>query len=291
MRAQNLHRRRPRQTQERRMRSILSAGATDVGRCREGNEDCFAVLPDHGLLLVADGMGGHEQGEVASAMAINEISTRYMACWPFMSEAAGVRALHEAIAQASEAIYQAGQTVSKRSMGTTVVAALVYDRRLFLACVGDSRAYLKRGDNLLQVTRDQTMATALVDRGHYPTDAQAYKTMHAGYAHALSQFVGCQYPLDVALTTVNLRRGDVLLLCSDGLTGMLTDKEIQEALSAEADPAKACAKLIELANAAGGEDNITAIVARFEGDALPPPTPQDVADLKREPYVLAPTAG
>jgi serine/threonine protein phosphatase PrpC len=291
MGAQNLHRRRPRQTQERRMTGIQCAGATDVGCVREGNEDSFLILPDQGLFAIADGMGGCQAGEVASALAIEEISAWFTQHRPFLSEIEGVRALRGAVVQAGDSVYAASLQSCRGKMGTTVVATLVYDRRLFIACVGDSRAYLWRRQSFVQLTRDQTMAAALVDYGLYATDEEARRTMSPGYARALSQFVGSQYPLNVALTAVDLRRGDVLLLCSDGLTGMLTDDVIMQVLSTEIDPANACAKLIELANAAGGEDNITTIVARFDGEDLSLPTPQDVADLKREPYVPAPNAG
>ncbi len=272
------------------MRSILSAGATDVGRCREGNEDSFLILPDQGLFVIADGMGGYQSGKVASALAIKEIGAWFTQHRPFLSEIEGVRALRGAVTQASDSVYAASRQSCRGKMGTTVVGALAYERKLFIACVGDSRAYLRRRHSFVQLTRDQTMATALVDQGLYATDEEARRTMNPAYARALNQFVGSQYSLNIALTAVDLRRGDALLLCSDGLTGMLTDAVIMAVLSTETDPANACAKLIELANAAGGEDNITAIVARFEGDDLSPPTPQDVADLKREPYVLAPSA-
>ena len=291
MYVQNLHRRRPRQTQERRMSSILSAGATDVGRCREGNEDCFAILADQGLFLIADGMGGYEAGEVASELAIKEIGAWFTQHRPFLSEIEALRSLQGAVIQAGDSVYAESLLSRRGKMGTTVVAALVYDRKLFIACVGDSRAYLMRGQSLVQLTTDQTMVAALVAQGLYATDEEARRTMSPAYARALSQYVGSQYALNVALTAVDLRRGDVLLLCSDGVTGMLPEAVIMAILSTEIEPADACAKLIELANAAGGHDNITAIVARFDGDDLPLPTPQDVADLKREPYVLALNAG
>lgn len=287
---QNLHRRRPRQTEGRRMTGIQSAGATDVGRIREGNEDSFLILLDQGLFVIADGMGGYQSGEIASALAIKEIGAWFTQHRPFLSEIEALRALRGAVIQAGDSVYAESLQPRRGKMGTTVVAALVYDRRLFIACVGDSRAYLKRHHSFVQLTRDQTMAAAFVDHGYYATDEEACRTMNPGYARALNQFVGSEYPLNVVLTAVDLRRGDTLLLCSDGLTGMLTDDVILQVLSTEIDPANACAKLIELANAAGGEDNITAIVAHF-GDDLPLPTPQDVADLKREPYVLAPNAG
>lgn len=269
-----------------------SASKTDMGIKRGSNEDCHVIQGGLGLFILADGMGGHNAGEVASALAVRAVQQQ-LAPVQIMSETEMARALERAVLKANEAVFQAA-VGPRKGMGTTLVVALVYEQRLFVACVGDSRAYLRRGDRLVLITRDQNGINDAIDCGMIASEEDLLSKMKIKTVPpmflALTQYVGMERTPKVALTVVDLRRDDELLLCSDGLTNERTEAQIAELLEASPTPQQACAALVAAANAAGGHDNITVIVTRFDGDDLPPSTPQDVADLKREPYVLAPNA-
>ncbi len=172
-------------------------------------------------------------------------------------------------------------------MGTTATIAALIDDHLFFGQVGDSRAYLLRGDRLVQVTRDQSLVNQLIEAGQL-TEEEAETFEHN---NIILQALGTAESVQVDLTYVELRRGDTLLLCSDGLSGMVRNDEIREVLRSFEEPLEACRELTDRANLAGGHDNVTVVVEKYEGEGLKPLTPQDVADLKYRKYELPEHAG
>lgn len=228
---------------------------SDVGRQRGNNEDAFAIapLPSGILCIVADGMGGHQAGEVASRLAVETIQEA-------VARAGGdPAALVEAVQAAHRAIRQAGVAdPTKTGMGTTVVCALLRDGQAHLVSVGDSPAFLLRGSQVSQVTRDHSLVGEALARGEL-TPAQA--ATHP-YRHVLTRCLGQPEPLEVeSYPPLELVVGDTLVLCTDGLTEHVASDELP-ALIADRPAQQAAEALVELANARGGVDNITVIVAR-----------------------------
>ncbi|HEV2871481.1 MAG TPA: Stp1/IreP family PP2C-type Ser/Thr phosphatase [Actinomycetota bacterium] len=238
---------------------LSSFAETDVGRTRSGNEDSH--FRGRTVFAVADGLGGHQGGEVASAAAIEPLAALDGRELAKPAEAAEV--LAAAIREANAAIIdRAAGDPGLWGMGTTVTAAaLAGDRHLQLAHVGDSRAYLLRDGSLEQLTTDHTVVGELVRRGRL-TPAQA--AIHPERS-ILTRAVGLdpRIPVDTP-DPIDLHPGDQVLLCSDGLTEAVPDPRIGEILSTEPDGTAACASLIDAANDAGGPDNITVVLLRAE---------------------------
>lgn len=261
-------------------------GASDVGLMREGNEDNFLVAdigrgtvgsapeilkhdlatPGGSLFLVCDGMGGALAGEVASKMATDTI-LEVLRKEPLAdSHAALVRRLDQAIKEASSRIYGAARrNLKQRGMGTTVTAACLLDGRIFLGQVGDSRAYILRSDEIFLVTRDQSLLNQLLEAGQI----SAEEAKDFEYQNVILQAAGTQQNVEPVFTFVDLRQGDVLLVCSDGLHGMVGDDVIAYTILNGGTLEEACRHLIEQANRNGGHDNISVVLARFTGDGLP----------------------
>ncbi|HKQ70897.1 MAG TPA: PP2C family serine/threonine-protein phosphatase [Polyangiaceae bacterium] len=281
---------------------LMLFGRTDVGQIREHNEDNFLVadltrksrsllesdrvmsIGQNGTILgVCDGMGGAAAGEVASQLAVDIIFEK-------MSSGGAARSRDEFAHRLVQAVETAGLRIfteakvdrARRGMGTTATIAGLIDGHLFLAQVGDSRGYVLRGDKLVQVTRDQSLVNQLIEAGQL-TEAEAETFEHN---NIILQALGTADTVQVDLTYVVLNRGDTLLLCSDGLSGMIRFDEIREVLTGVPDPFEACRVLVDRANRAGGHDNITVIVAKFEGDALPSAT-ADADDLRYRKYPLS----
>jgi PPM family protein phosphatase len=238
---------------------LSSFAGTDVGRTRSGNEDSHFC--GRTVFAVADGLGGHQGGEVASAAAVEPLAA--LDGRDFADPAEAAEALAGAIAEANSAILdQAAGDPGLWGMGTTVTAAAVTSGdQLQLAHVGDSRAYLLRDGSLDQVTTDHTVVGELVRRGRL-TPAQA--AVHPERS-ILTRAVGLdpRIPVDTP-DPIDLHPGDQVLLCSDGLTEAVPDPRIAEILAAEADGGAACASLVDAANDAGGPDNITVVLLRVE---------------------------
>ncbi len=277
---------------------------TDVGQVREHNEDNFivadlsrktrglleanrsAIVGKHGLLFsVCDGMGGAAAGEIASQLAVDILYERMVDgledSQP-LSRDQLARRLTRAIEAAGLRIFQEAKLDrSRRGMGTTVTAAALVDDHLFFAQVGDSRGYLLREGKLVQLTRDQSLVNQLIEAGQL-TEEEAETFEHN---NIILQALGTADTVQVDLTYCELRRGDLLLLCSDGLSGMVRGDEIREALKSAEDPVEACKLLTDRANQAGGHDNITVVVVRFDGEGLQPLTP-DIEALKYRKYTL-----
>ena len=235
-----------------------------MGRRREANEDCLLLAPEAGLLAVADGMGGHAAGEVASRIVIETLEEvlGHRSARPG-HEAASPDRLREAIRLANERIFRSMEGREElRGMGTTVVAALVCADRLAVGYVGDSRAYLLRDGSLTQLTADHSWVQEQVNLGLLsPAEAHRHP-----FRNIVTRALGSR---DVVadVREERLLPGDVLLLCSDGLNSMVDDDGIRSILSGRGESAAMADALVEAANAAGGEDNITVIVARAEAAA------------------------
>ena len=239
---------------------ICFGAATDVGQVRRNNEDAWFADPASGLFVVADGMGGQQAGELASKMVI-EALPRLLAQRLerlFRPRPRAIRYwLPRILSELSLAVWQTAQGHLKlRGMGSTVVLALVRDGRVYLAHLGDSRGYFLRRGVLLRLTDDHSVVAMLLRAGAItPEEALVHSARGA-----ITRFVGMEQPAEPDVCTLEPRRGDRLLLCSDGLNGMLSDQDITGVLAAHEDPKRAAEALVAAANAAGGFDNITALV-------------------------------
>jgi protein phosphatase len=275
-------------------------GRTDVGQIREHNEDNFLIadltrrsrtllegdreqtVGERGSVMgVCDGMGGAAAGEIASQLAVDIIFERLLQNAPPTEHDELARRLVHAVEDAGIRIFnEARADRTRRGMGTTATIAALVDGRLFVAQVGDSRAYVLRGDRLVQVSRDQSLVNQLIEAGQL-TEEEAETFEHN---NIILQALGTAETVQVDLTFVDLERGDRLLLCSDGLSGMVRADELRDVLSNHKDPLDACKELTDRANRAGGHDNITVIVADFDGAGLP--TRGSTGDLSYKKYAL-----
>ncbi len=263
-------------------------GKSDLGRTREHNEDTFlvadlsiqnaslqpevrshAVGPKGSLFMVADGMGGAVAGELASQMATDVIYRHLSTVWATDGETSQDRfayRMKEALELANHRIFEyAREHPELRGMGTTATVAGVLGDGLWLAQIGDSRAYLARGGEVIQLTKDQSLMQRLVDAGEL-TQEEADQSERR---NIILQALGPDARVKVDLTHQTLRRGDTLVICSDGLSSQVRREEIGELIETSNGLADLCDALIDLANGRGGPDNITVVVARFEGEGLP----------------------
>lgn len=250
----------------------VAAAKTDIGQKRQGNEDRFCLDPALGLYVVADGMGGHAAGEVASRLAVETIQ-EWMGKYLSGADAAIVgpaaaagsaeaNFLLNSIRLANRIIFDSAKERREYAgMGTTVVAVLARDDRFVLAHVGDSRIYRIRRDHIAQVSRDHSFVQQQVDNGMM-SEAEAHQSQ---YRHMITRALGLKENVDVDLTEQPARPGDVLLLCSDGLSDLLDDEEMLAAVRDHADDLnQACQALVDRANSKGGDDNITVLVVRAQ---------------------------
>jgi serine/threonine protein phosphatase PrpC len=241
-------------------------GRTDTGLVREGNEDAFALCPELGLVVVADGMGGHAAGEVASQMTVDAMLGVLLdpeGGWspdlPLPPQAACAM-LVTAIQRANAEVFAAARkSPALRGMGTTVVAALTFRGRLAVAHVGDSRAYLLRERWLVRLTEVHTVVNERRRTGSRPGDLDWL----GGFSHALTRAVGSAGAIAVETRLVTPRAGDVVLLCSDGLTNAVCERDIAAVIDGSPDLKAAAAELIARANGAGGPDNVTVVLQRW----------------------------
>ena len=260
---------------------------SDLGKTRDHNEDNFLVadlsrrdctapmaereyeMGDRGLLLVvADGMGGAAAGELASEMATDTIYKQLVGSWLREPEATGQRfalRLKEAVETANLEIHNYAKAhPENRGMGTTATAVGILGDHLYLTQVGDSRAYLVRDGAAHQLTKDQSLMQRLVEAGELTEEEAA----HSERKNIILQALGPDTRIKVDLTHQEIRRDDILLLCSDGLSGQVKKEEMARMASETRDLTAVCDRLVALANERGGPDNITVIVARLDGDGL-----------------------
>jgi PPM family protein phosphatase len=245
--------------------------STDVGRMRTNNEDSY--LSERPVAAVADGMGGHNAGEVASAIAIEELAgLRGMGPWP--NERAATDDLKRAIVRANRRIREmAAGDRELNGMGTTLVAVLEDGDSVHLANVGDSRAYLLRQGELSQVTVDHTLVQELVDDGKLsPKDAERHPQRSM-----ITRALGVDHEVEIDLFTYKLQPGDRLVLCSDGLSDVLNPTQIRNALLRVRDPQKAAERLVAMAVEGGGPDNVTVIVVDTMEAGAEPDATDDLA--------------
>lgn len=250
---------------------VVAAGRSDVGLLREHNEDSFALLHAHGLFVVADGMGGHRAGEVASQLATAAVTAffdstmREDATWPFHydpSLSVEENRLVTSIKVANRSIYEEGaRAAAHRGMGTTFVGILVARQgsRVFVGHVGDSRCYRVREGAITLLTQDHSLVNEYMRSMPDLPAAQREELPR----NVITRALGMNDVVQVDLHAEESRENDVYVLCSDGLSGMISDDEILQVVSAFDDPEIACKSLIALANDHGGEDNITALVLRL----------------------------
>jgi protein phosphatase len=241
---------------------ILQAAArTDVGLRRSVNEDCFALAADLGLYLVADGMGGHTAGQLASRLATAGTveALRKLAG----TDASLTEKLRYCVAAANRGVFDTAQAKPELSgMGTTLVAVLAGSDRVALAHVGDSRAYLIRAGRIRQLTDDHSLVAELVRRNEIsPGAARGHP-----HRHVLTRALGVRRAVEADLAELTPAEGDVIVLCSDGLTGLVEDAEIAAEVESGANLEATCGRLVDMANERGGEDNITVACVRWQQD-------------------------
>jgi serine/threonine protein phosphatase PrpC len=249
---------------------IRAAAAIDVGLVRQNNEDNYYIDETLGLFVVADGMGGHTAGELASKMAVDIIRDYFrgigkggpVQIGPYRKDCSDTtNRLASSIRLANMAIYEASiNRPELRGMGTTVAAAQIDGEHLSIAHVGDSRIYLIRAGNIEQLTDDHSVVYEQVKRDLITKEEASRSEMR----HILTRALGSAADTEVELSEMTLAREDVLLLCTDGLSGMVEDEAMLSVINAIDDPAAACEKLITMGNANGGKDNITVVVVRPE---------------------------
>lgn len=246
---------------------ITCAGDTHVGVVRSGNEDAFLLDFQHGVFIVADGMGGHAAGEVASEMAVQIIARELGPLRGLSDRAAGDR-MREAIRAANAAIFERTLAeADKRGMGTTTTVLGLFAERYLIGQVGDSRAYLLRNGLFQQLTKDHSYVQEQVDAGLLTAD----QARTHPYSNVITRCVGANEEVIPDVYFGTLRTGDVILLASDGLTGMLEDEHLAEILRGQGTPETWVSRMIAEANRRGGLDNITAIVVRVDQAGSPPP--------------------
>lgn len=244
---------------------ILVDGRTDKGLVRSNNEDNFYLDDKAGVLVVADGMGGHASGEIASKMAIDVIRDYFTVLKEERTTLVGkyqdeysemTNRIGSAVRLANKAIYEAAKSNSAwQGMGTTVAAVLLNGNKLSIAHVGDSRVYLVRAGNIEQLTDDHSVVYEQVKR-ELLTKEEAEKSE---MKHLLTRALGTTPGVDVDFDELTLVGGDILILCTDGLNSMVSDDDILSVVVSTNDPASVCETLINMANNNGGKDNITVI--------------------------------
>lgn len=248
---------------------IIISGLTDQGQVRDHNEDSIGSNPDLGLAVLADGMGGHKGGEVASALAVDTILSTLSQSLKDLptGETDGITgyslesmAIESAIKEANKVIYQAAQNNSSyEGMGTTVVVLLFYDNRITVAHVGDSRLYRMRDENLEQLTRDHTLIQELLDRGFY-SEEEAQQSMNK---NLVTRAVGVNPEVEIDLLEDVGQPQDIYLLCSDGLNDMIDDGLIRDImLNYQKNIDRIATELVKQANEHGGKDNVSALLAK-----------------------------
>jgi serine/threonine protein phosphatase PrpC len=248
---------------------LLCVGLTDTGRVREHNEDTIAHDSDMGLVVLADGMGGYNAGEVASGIAVKTVTNLVREAVelqdlsvpdPTTGLSRPAIILRDAIQRANKIIYQTARSQAQcEGMGTTVVAAVFYDNKITVAHVGDSRLYRVRGNQIEQITLDHSLLQELVDRGFYsPEEAQ-----RASNKNYVTRALGVENVVEVEMQEHPVQKGDVYLLCSDGLSDMIGDDDMAVTVNTFGNnPNSVTQHLVQMANDNGGKDNISVILAQ-----------------------------
>jgi protein phosphatase len=256
---------------------IRYAAKTDVGMKRTHNEDYFSLIEDEQLFIVADGMGGHASGEVASKMAADAVSEFYQrtkdedATWPYKMDRQLSYIENRLVCGIKLANYRIFEAASRdlryKGMGTTIVAALINGEKIYIAHVGDSRAYRLRNGAIQQITRDHSLLEDYKDAKPDMTEEEQRNFPHK---NVITRALGMRDSVQVDIKHEPIQDGDIFLLCSDGLSGMVEDPQILHIISASGDLERAVAELVDQANRAGGVDNITALLLQCNLNGKPP---------------------
>ncbi|MEX0619089.1 MAG: Stp1/IreP family PP2C-type Ser/Thr phosphatase [Pseudohongiellaceae bacterium] len=248
------------------------AALTDPGLNREQNEDCIGYSREYGIAVLADGMGGHQAGEVASKIAVDSVlrGLQKLIAGKNAGSITGSQLLEfvsNTISNSNARIFEAATAnTSHKGMGTTLVAAILLESRLYVGHVGDSRVYLFRNQELKRITKDHSLIQDLVDKGFYTED----EARSASVKHVVTRALGAGREVEVDTIEHEVEENDLLLLCSDGLTDMLSDGVIAEVLGdASAGLENKAKNLVDLANRHGGKDNISVILIRQSADRPP----------------------
>lgn len=243
---------------------ISAVGLSDIGLVRQNNEDVWAELPDIGFFVLADGMGGHQAGEVAAREAVKTLSRSIKkkvssAQRPSLSDFSSL--LYRAIVNVNRHVHKMGCSKSEwRGMGTTLCCLLFHSQGVVFAHVGDSRIYRLRGKRFEQMTKDHSLLSELVEQGQIEEDeASAFL-----YKNIITKAIGTEPNVDPEVETKKIRSGDLFLICSDGLSDLLTSEEISAVLDKAPSLKKAAETLIMRANDRGGRDNITVVIIKVE---------------------------
>jgi protein phosphatase len=258
---------------------LRAAMRSDPGKVRDQNQDACLVVPELGLFAVADGMGGHQAGDVAARLAVEHLPALVQRALARPGRRDAGIALERAVVELSALVNaEAATDPGLAGMGTTLVLVMVMGVTAYVAHVGDSRAHLLRQDRLRRLTEDHCYAAELVRAGVLgPEEASAHP-----YGHGLTRAIGMPGTARPDVFPLDLADGDRLLLCSDGLTKMVPDTRIGALLAAAADPESACSALVGAANDAGGYDNVSAVVVdvRLPGAVAPGADDEPVADAR-----------
>ncbi len=237
---------------------------SDKGIQRDSNEDSYNIIAGYPnvpvCFIIADGMGGHNSGEVASKMAVDSISNYILEFPDDLSDETRVEErIQDAIINANTEIFEISKLKPETAgMGTTLILAVVCNKKIYIGHVGDSRVYLLRDGNFEQITTDHSFIEELVKTGSITRlEAQGHPKRNL-----ITRALGCLEKVESDLYDCNIKDNDVYLLCTDGLTNMLDDEKIKEILENTDDPQQACNTLVDAANAAGGEDNVSVIIFR-----------------------------
>lgn len=250
------------------MNSISFCGKSDVGMKRQRNEDSFAIEADYGFFIVADGMGGHAGGDVASLIAaetardfLKEALSGSEIRWPFgvdHSLPRNINILSSGIRLANMRIFNESTGI-RRGMGTTMAVLLLQEQKAYVCHVGDSRIYRIRNNYIEQLTEDHSLVADEIRRGAITRD----EARSFALRNILTRAVGTSEDVECDCRIEDLKNGDIFLLCSDGLTEMLEDSEILAIVNGSGEAERSCEDLIRKANEKGGDDNVTAIVVEF----------------------------
>ncbi len=244
-------------------KNLSICGKTDVGLKRQRNEDSFVIEPDYGLFIVADGMGGHASGDMASGLSIKTVRSFIIKAlsdseitWPFGINHAvpkEINIISSGMRLANKLIFN-----EAKGMGTTMVVLLIRDNKAYICNIGDSRLYRVRNNMIEQMTEDHSLVADEIKRGAITKEqAKSYSLRHV-----ITRAIGVSADIECDFMVVDIIKGDIFLLCSDGLSGMLEDPEILEIATEKYGLEERCENLIKRANEKGGADNITAILVR-----------------------------
>lgn len=242
---------------------MKACGLTDTGLCREDNQDSIfhSAQEDFPLFIVADGMGGHNAGRIASSMAVDIIKENFIKNKENLASRDDIIAcITESIHQANEEIYNQALSIPQYAgMGTTLTMAYIFEDRIYIGHVGDSRAYYIDASGMKQVTEDDSLVNELVKNGSISEEEALIHPKR----NIITKALGTYMELDFELKILGYRPGDYFLICSDGLTNMVRDNTIFDIISNEEEVELACNKLVQLANDNGGKDNITVIIVEL----------------------------